>query len=60
MQRGWHIEALFPVKDAASAALMAVKADCLYRARVINEQEKQWVYTRARIFLDDAELKDAA
>ena len=58
MQRPLNMEAIFPIKDAASAALMAVKADCLYRARVINEQEKQWVYTRARIFLDDAELKD--
>jgi hypothetical protein len=44
----------------ASAALMVIKADCLHHAGVISEGEKQWVYPRARPFLADGTLKDAA
>jgi hypothetical protein len=51
---------IFPIKDAASAALMAVKADCLRRAGVISEQQKQCVDTKIRTFLDPATLRDAA
>jgi hypothetical protein len=58
MQR--DIELIFPIKDAASAALMSIKADCLHKAGIINEAEKQHVHSRARTFLDDATLKDAA
>ena len=58
MQR--DIELIFPIKDAASAALMTIKADCLHMAGIINEAEKQHVHSRARTFLDDATLKDAA
>jgi hypothetical protein len=47
MQRAWDIELIFPIKDAASAALMVIKADCLHNAGVISEGEKQWVYSRA-------------
>jgi hypothetical protein len=32
MQRAWDIELIFPIKDAASAALMLIKADCLDKA----------------------------
>jgi hypothetical protein len=53
-------ELIFPIKDAASAALMLIKAYCLHKAGVISEGERQWVYSRARTFLDDATLKDAA
>ena len=60
MQRAWDIELIFPIKDAASAALMVIKADCLHNAGVISEEEKQWVYCRARPFLADGPLKDAA
>ena len=60
MQRAWDIELIFPIKDAASAALMLIKADCLHTAGIISEAEKQWVYSRACTFLDDATLKDAA
>ena len=60
MQRAWDIELIFPIKDAASAALMLIKADCLHTAGIISEAEKQWVYSRACTFLDDARLKDAA
>jgi hypothetical protein len=60
MQRSLDIEAIFPIKDAPSAALMAIKADCLRKAGVINDQEKQWVVSRVRTFLHDSGLKDAA
>ena len=54
------MEAIFPIKDAALAALMAIKADCLRKAGVISDQEKQWVDSRVRTFLHDVGLKDAA
>ena len=60
MQRAWDIELIFPIKDAASAALMVIKADCLHNAGVISDGEKQWVHSRARPFLADGTLKDAA
>jgi hypothetical protein len=54
MRRAWDNEVIFPIKDAASAALMLIKADCLHKAGVISEGEKQWVDSRARTLLDDA------
>ena len=39
---------------------MLIKADCLHTAGIINEAEKQYLHSRARTFLDDATLKDAA
>jgi hypothetical protein len=60
MQQAWDIELIFPIKDAASAALMLIKADCLHKAGIISEVEKQWVDCRARMFVDDTTLKDAA
>ena len=53
-------ELIFPIKDAASAALMLIKADCLRKAGVISDGERQWVHSRARTFLDGALLKDVA
>jgi hypothetical protein len=60
MQREWNIELIFPIKDAASAALMVIKADYLHKAGIISVAEKRWVNSRARTFVDDATLKDAA
>ena len=60
MQRAPDMEALFPINDRASAALMAMKADCLYKAGIISKREKQWVDCRVRTFLDDAGLEHAA
>jgi hypothetical protein len=60
MRRAWDIELIFPIKDAASAALMVIKADCLQKAGVISNGEKQWVQSRARPFLADGTVKDAA
>jgi hypothetical protein len=39
---------------------MLIKADYLHMAGIINEAEKQYVHSRARTFLDDVTLKDAA
>jgi hypothetical protein len=60
MQRARDIEVIFPIKDAASAALMLIKADCLHKAGIISQVEKQLVDFRAGTFLDDATLRDAA
>ena len=60
MQHPLDIEAIFPITDAASVALMAIKADCLRKAGVISDQEKQRVDARVRTFLHEAALKDAA
>ena len=60
MQGAWDIELIFPIIDAASAALMVIKADCLHNVGVISDWEKQWVHSRARPFLTDGTLKDAA
>ena len=57
MHRELDMAIIFPIRDAASAALMAVKADCLRRACVINEQQKQCVDSKVRTFL---ELRDVA
>ena len=59
-QCGRDSELIFPIKDATSAALMLIKADCLHTAGIINEAEKQYVHSRAHTYLDDATLKDAA
>jgi hypothetical protein len=60
MRRARDNEVIFSIKDAASAALMVIKADCLHKAGVISEGERQWVSSRARTFLHDATFKDAA
>jgi hypothetical protein len=39
---------------------MVIKADYLHKAGIISVAEKRWVYSRARTFVDDATLKDAA
>ena len=54
------LEVMFPIKDAASAALMVIKADCLHKAGIISDREKHWVDSRAGTFLDNATLNDAA
>jgi hypothetical protein len=55
-----HTSLMFPIKDAASAALMLIKADCLHKAGVISEREKQLVESKARAFLNAATVKDVA
>jgi hypothetical protein len=60
MRRPLDIDTIFPITDAASAALMAIKADCLRRAGVVSDQEKERVDDRIRTFLQEAALKGAA
>jgi hypothetical protein len=60
MRRARDSELIFPIKDTASAALMLIKADCLHKAGIIGEAEKQYVRSRARTFLGDVTLKDVA
>ena len=38
---------IFPIEDEPSACLMSLKAECLYRAGVLSEAEKQAVHDRA-------------
>ena len=35
---------IFPIKDAPSACLMSLKAECLYKAGVLSEAEKQAIH----------------
>jgi len=60
MQDTLNIPLIFPIKDTASATLMLIKAECLHKAGLISEGEKQWVESRARIFLNAATLRDVA
>jgi len=53
MRRQLDMEIIFPI----SAALIA---DCLRRAGVISEQQKQCVDSKIRTYLDPATLKHAA
>jgi len=41
-------------RQSSRETLMVIKADCLHNG------EKQWVHSRARPFLADGTLKDAA
>ena len=46
--RKLDLDLIFPIKDAASAWLMSFKADCLHRAGVISERERQAVLAKAQ------------
>jgi hypothetical protein len=41
---------IFPIRDQASAWLMCFKADCLHRAGVITETQRQQVHQSAAVF----------
>jgi hypothetical protein len=60
MQCARDIELNFPIKDATSASLMLIKADCLHKAGIINEAGKQYVHSRARTFLSHLAETSAA
>jgi hypothetical protein len=60
MQDILNIPLIFPINDTASAILMLIKAECLHKAGVISEGEKQWVESRARIFLNATTLSLSA
>jgi hypothetical protein len=50
LQCGRDSELIFPIKNAASAALMLIKADCLHTAGIINEAEKTSILGPARFW----------
>jgi hypothetical protein len=47
---------LFPIRDGASAELMAVKAACLWNAGIIDDRQRQLVDQRARRFLQQGAI----
>jgi hypothetical protein len=48
MRRDLNMELIFPIRDEPSAWLMSLKAECLYKAGVLSESEKQAVHERAK------------
>jgi hypothetical protein len=54
----WDAESF--ARQSSRETLMVIKADCLHNAGVISDGEKQWVQSKARPFLADGTLKDAA
>lgn len=46
MNRQIDLELIFPVSDAASARFMALKADCLHRAGIITDLQRQEIQLR--------------
>jgi hypothetical protein len=47
----FDLELIFPIRDAASAELMALKAACLCNAGVIDARQREIVEKRAQKFL---------
>jgi hypothetical protein len=47
------------MKDAPSAAFMAIKAMCLHQAGIISQSDKAWVDARAQAILNQ-QMKQAA
>jgi len=48
------MDLIFPIRDEPSAWLMSLKAECLYKAGVLSESEKQTVQERAGRLSKDA------
>jgi hypothetical protein len=48
----FDLELVFPIRDAASAELMALKAACLCNAGVIDARQREIVEERAQRFLE--------
>jgi hypothetical protein len=47
----FDLELIFPIRDAASAELMTLKAACLSNAGVIDARQREIVEQRAQRFL---------
>jgi hypothetical protein len=54
------IDLIFPIRDAASAELMTLKAACLWNAGVIDARQKKMVELRARKLLENDKVMQAA
>jgi len=59
MQAPLDLESIFPMKDAPSAAFMAIKAVCLHEAGIISKSEKLWVDAKVQATLNQ-QTKQAA
>ena len=53
MTRDLELELIFPIRDKPSALFMELKADCLRKAGIIGELEKQWVASKIRALLEN-------
>jgi hypothetical protein len=53
------LERLFPMEDLPSARLMKLKAFCLFRAGVINAQEKAEIRAKADAFIRNPRFRSA-
>jgi hypothetical protein len=56
----FEVDLVFPIRDEASAALMSVKAECLYRARLISEAERLMVMQTAAKFASPSAFSTAS
>ena len=54
MRRGLRFDHIFPIRDAASAGLARMKADCLLVSGVIGPEEHKLIYDRSAAMLDYA------
>jgi hypothetical protein len=52
MIRDLDLEPVFPIRDKPSALLMELKADCLHKTGIINEQERRWVTSKICALLE--------
>jgi hypothetical protein len=58
MRGDLSLDHLFPIRDAASASLARVKADCLLDAGVIDHDERRLVYGRTASVLESSRPKE--
>ena len=56
MQAPLDLELIFPMKDAPSAAFMAIKAVCLHEAGIISKADKLWWMLRFKPRLQQVRL----
>jgi hypothetical protein len=52
MRVGASFDQIFPIRDAAAAQFMRLKAECLFRAGVISGTERCEVYLRSAALLE--------
>ena len=58
-RRDLDIDLIFPMKDEVSAWLMCIKAELLFEAGIIDDNEMSAVFERAAAVLDQVPKKAA-
>jgi hypothetical protein len=58
MRGDFSFDHIFPIRDAASASLARVKADCLLDAGVIDDAARRLVYSRTAEVLESSRPKE--